>query len=151
MGNILYLPQGVWKDKMFDRIPYLMNDYFETHAQSWYDFYLQQGQTIPKGPLKIVSCAYKCSAWALATCSTGSSENIFAELFKEPLPGSGLYVWNKHGKVDGKTGSFSKEIVEGTTISNQCVAIEVFSIGPDTEGSLAKRVKSSVMALRNAI
>jgi hypothetical protein len=80
MGNILNLPQGVWQDRMFDRIPFLMNDYFETHAQSWYDFYLQQhGQTIPKGPLKIVNCAYKCSAWALATCSTGSSENIFAK------------------------------------------------------------------------
>ncbi len=125
-----------------------MNWYFDIYAESWYKHYKNiYGKLIANGSLKIVNCTYKSRTWARATCSSQSSGNIFARVYKK-RPDTDLYEWEAHKDVKGKRGPELEEFgKERTGLSNQCVAVEVSSI----ELATKRGFKSSVISLMSKI
>ncbi len=128
VGAILELPDGAWKDKISNNKLGAMSWYFDLHAESWHKHYKKiYGKLIANG-LKIVNCTYKSKTWALATCSSQSSGNIFARVYRK-RPDTDLYEWEAHKDVKGRRGpDLEKFGKETTDLSNQCVAVEVSSI-----------------------
>ena len=127
-GNILHLPNGFWSDRIRLRTFNGITNHIGRHAQSWYDYYNNklEGRSIPEGHcLKIVTGSYKCDAWAIAACSTASSD-VYATLYKtsEDPKVPNLYYWERHHKVRCNTGT--------SPFPDQCVGVEVYAIKSST-------------------
>ena len=87
--------------------------------------------------LKVVTGSYRCSAWALATCSTRSSEKISASLYKTSVS-CPYYDWDRHDEVAVQTGPLAEETRGATEFPpNQCVAVQVYSI------KIAKNIRNA--------
>jgi hypothetical protein len=147
-GSVLDLPYGTWKDEMHPRIIPAVHAYLKQHAKTWYLYYRTQPTTIPNGSLKVVTTSYKCRTWALATCSTESSDEVFARLYK--TSNSDLYYdWKKHDKVDVKTGPLASE-TQGDEVP-QCIAIEVcsFEVSKNIRNTTANLTSSFIQSVSN--
>ena len=148
-GSVLDLPYGTWKDEMHPRMMSGLQLYIKRHANDWYLYYRMHpsGSTIPDGALKVVTSSYKCRTWALASCSTDSSNEIFAQLYK--TSNSDIYYdWAKSDPVDGKTGPVAEETEEDEgELPNQCIAVEVCSFEDLSSKSKTARLVQSVSNL----
>jgi hypothetical protein len=125
---------------MFPTVLRGLREHFDLHAETWYDHYT------PKGHLNIVATSYKCRTWALAICETPSPDKIFARLYESP-DSEIIYHWDTHRAVVGRNGPFSEgRGDDGLPPTNQCVAVEVYSIA---KTSAMQKARASFADLHN--